>query len=127
MILVAIYYICFVLSIIGIILTFKAEGSEQTLFGGITNVCCFIVLSFRALFAHNVYSAIKHKVKVISKWIYLGADPIQAIITIVTSLIFLTNLIYLCIVYPKPFNLFTQISFLVISLYVFYRIITKHG
>lgn len=127
MILVAIYYICFVLSIVGVILTFKTDGVEQTIIGGITNLCCLIVLSFRALYARGVHFALKHKVRVFSKWIYLGANPFQASITIVTSLLLLANIIYLCISYPKPFNFVTQIGSLFFSVYLFYLIITKHG
>lgn len=111
---VLLYYLCFILSIVGIVLTFHLDGVAETITGGIVNLCCSVVLFFRSLYAHDVYMAVHHKVKLNSKWIYLGANPVHAAITIITLILFFTNMIYLCVSYPTIFNITTQVSSLIL-------------
>ena len=49
------YYLCFILSIVGIVLTFHFDGVAETIMGTVVNVCCAVVLFFRSLYAHDVY------------------------------------------------------------------------
>ena len=111
---VFLYYLCFILSIVGIVLTFLFDGVAETITGGIVNICCSVVLFFRSLYAHDVYKAVLHKVKLNSKWIYLGTNPVHAAITILTLILFFTNVIYLCVSYPTMFNITTQVSLLIL-------------
>lgn len=108
------YYLCFILSIVGIVLTFHIDGVAETIMGTVVNVCCAVVLFFRSLYAHNVYMAVHHKVKLNSKWIYFGANPVHAAITVITLILFFTNVIYLCVSYPTIFNITTQVSSLIL-------------
>ena len=108
------YYLCFILSIVGIVLTFHIDGVAETIMGTEVNVCCAVVLFFRSLYAHNVYMAVHHKVKLNSKWIYFGANPVHAAITVITLILFFTNVIYLCVSYPTIFNITTQVSSLIL-------------
>ena len=108
------YYLCFILSIVGIVLTFHFDGVAETIMGTVVNVCCAVVLFFRSLHAHDVYLAVHHKVKLNSKLIYLGTNPVHTAITIITLIVFLTNAILLCVSYPTIFNITAQVGFLVI-------------
>lgn len=120
---VLLYYLCFILSIVGIVLTFHLDGVAETITGGIVNLCCSVVLFFRSLYAHDVYMAVHHKVKLNSKWIYLGANPVHAAITIITLILFFTNMIYLCVSYPTIFNIATQVSSLILCFWGYSYII----
>ena len=120
------YYLCFILSIVGIVLTFHFDGVAETIMGTVVNVCCAVVLFFRSLYAHDVYMAAHHKVKLNSKWIYFGANPVHAAITIITLLVFLTNAILLCVSYPTIFNITTQVSSLILFFGLFVHIIKSN-
>ena len=123
---VLLYYLCFVLSIIGIVLTFHFDGVAETITGGLVNICCSVVLFFRALYAHDVYMAVRHKVKLNSKKIYLGANPVHAAITVITLILLFTNVIYLCLSYPTIFNIGTQVSSLILCFWGYSYIIKSN-
>lgn len=123
---VFLYYLCFVLSIVGIVLTFYFDGVAETIMGAVVNVCCAVVLFFRSLYAHDVYMAVHHKVKLNSKWIYFGATPVHAAITVITLILFFTNVIYLCASYPTIFNITTQVSSLILCFWGYSYIIKSN-
>lgn len=120
------YYLCFILSIVGIILTFHFDGVAETIMGTVVNVCCAVVLFFRSLYAHDVYMAVHHKVKLNSRWIYFGANPVHAAITVITLILFFTNVIYLCASYPTIFNITTQVSLLILCFWGYSYIIKSN-
>lgn len=120
------YYLCFILSIVGIVLTFHFDGVAETIMGTVVNVCCAVVLFFRSLYAHDVYMAVHHKVKLNSKWIYFGANPVHATITVITLILFFTNVIYLCASYPTIFNITTQVSSLIVCFWGYSYIIKSN-
>jgi hypothetical protein len=118
-----IYYTCFVVSIIAFILTFRLDGVAETIVGATINVCCSIVLFFRALYMHTVYEAVRHKVELKTWIIYLGLSPIHALITIISTVVFITNATYLCISYPSLFNISLQTIYLIFCLILYVVII----
>lgn len=126
MLIVLLYYLCFILSIVGIVLTFHFDGVAETIMGAVVNVCCAVVLFFRSLYAHDVYMAVHHKVKLNSKWIYFGANPVHAAITVITLILFFTNVIYLCASYPTIFNITTQVSSLILCFWGYSYIIKSN-